>query len=88
MNYRISEYRLNDEVIRVKLEGQIAAVGALYHNGFAFHLPGILRGTIDENAIRYTINDVWDFVSAGENCNYHRTEPGCGSGIQMQFSIN
>jgi hypothetical protein len=110
MNYRISEYRLNDEVIRVKLEGQIAAVGALYHNGFAFHLPGILRGTIDEDAIRYTINDVpqntsplesgrdaailivtndvWDFVSVGENCKFHRTEPGCGSDIQMQFSMN
>jgi LruC domain-containing protein len=109
MNYRISEYRLDDEVIRVKLEGQIAAVGALYHNGFAFHLPGILRGTIDEDAIRYTINDVpqitsplesgrdaailivtndvWDFVSVGENCKFHRTEPGCGSDIQMQFSM-
>ena len=58
MNYRISEYRLDGEVIRIKLEGQIAAVGALYHNGFAFHLPGILRNNIDENAIRYTINDV------------------------------
>jgi LruC domain-containing protein len=109
MNYRISEYRLNDEVIRIKLEGQIAAVGALHHNGFAFHLPGILRSTINENAIRYTINnvpqdaspleagrsnaiaiitdDVWDFVSAGVTCNYHRTEPGCGSDIQMVFSM-
>ena len=109
MNYRISEYRLNDEVIRIKLEGQIAAVGALHHNGFAFHLPSISRSTIDENAIRYTINnlpqntspleagrsqaiviitnDVWDFVSAGVDCNYHRTEPGCGSDIQMVFSM-
>ena len=58
MNYRISEYRLNDEVIRIKLEGQIAAVGALHHNGFAFRLPGILRSTVDEDAIRYTINDI------------------------------
>jgi LruC domain-containing protein len=109
MNYRISEYTLNGEVIRIKLEGQIAAVGALHHNGFAFHLPGISRSTIDENAIRYTINDlpqitspleagrsqaiaiitndVWDFVSAGVNCNYYRTEAGCGSDIQMGFSM-
>ncbi|MFQ3209319.1 MAG: LruC domain-containing protein, partial [Colwellia sp.] len=109
MNYRISEYRLNDEVIRIKLEGQIAAVGGSYHNGFAFHLPGITRDTIDENAIRYTINDlpqissplelardkaiviitddVWDYVSAGENCKYHRSEAGCGSKIQMRFSM-
>jgi LruC domain-containing protein len=109
INYRISEYTLNGEIIRVKLEGQIAAVGALHHNGFAFHLPGILRSTIDENAIRYTINDlpqnispleagrnqaifiitndVWDWVSPGENCNYYRTEAGCGSDIQMVFSM-
>lgn len=109
MNYRISEYLKNEEVIRVKLEGQLVAVGAKYHNGFAFHLPGIDRARIDENAIRYTINDVlqnsspleaqreqaiviiandvWDFVSAGENCKYHRTEPGCGSKIQMRFSM-
>jgi LruC domain-containing protein len=109
MNYRISEYRLNDEVIRIKLEGQIAAVGALHHNGFAFRLPGILRSTVDEDAIRYTINDipqntsplelarneaiaivtndVWDFISTGINCNYYRTEPGCGSDIQMSFSM-
>jgi|GEM_PF-1525468 LruC domain-containing protein len=109
MNYRISEYTLNGEVIRIKLEGQIAAVGALHHNGFGFHLPGILRSSIDENAIRYTINDlpqnsspleaernqailiitndVWDFVSPGESCNYYRTEPGCGSDIQMVFSM-
>ncbi|MFT7005973.1 MAG: LruC domain-containing protein [Colwellia sp.] len=109
INYRISEYRLNGEIIRVKLEGQIAAVGGSYHNGFAFHLPGITRDTIDVNAIRYTINDVpqstspletgrdkaiavitndvWDYVSAGENCKYHRSEAGCGSKIQMRFSM-
>jgi LruC domain-containing protein len=109
MNYRISEYTLNGEVIRIKLEGQIAAVGALQHNGFGFQLPGILRSDIDESAIRFTINDlpqnispleagrnqaiaiitddVWNFVSAGVNCNYYRTEPGCGSDIQMGFSM-
>jgi LruC domain-containing protein len=109
MNYRISEYRQNGQIIRVKLEGQIAALGASYHNGFAFHLPGITRDTINENAIRYTINDVlqnasplesgrdkaiaiittdmWDYVSAGENCKYHRSEAGCGSKIQMRFSM-
>ncbi|MFQ3234636.1 MAG: LruC domain-containing protein [Paraglaciecola sp.] len=109
INYRISEYSLDGEVIRVKLEGQIAAVGASHHNGFAFHLPGISRSSIDENAIRYTINDVlqntsplelgrneaivimthdvWDFVSAGENCKYYRSESGCGSNIQMRFSM-
>lgn len=109
VNYRISEYRRENTVIRVKLEGEIAAVGASYHNGFAFHLPGISRDAVNEEAIRYTINDtpqttspleanrnqaiaiitndVWDYVTAGENCKYHRTEPGCGSKIQMRFSM-
>ncbi len=109
MNYRLIEYRQNDAVIRVKIEGQIAAVGASYHNGFAFHLPGIPRAQIDESNIRYLINnkrqsaspleadrdaaiiivadDVWDYVTAGQNCLYHRTEPGCGSKIQMQYSM-
>ena len=109
VNYRISEYRLSGEVIRVKLEGEVAAVGALHHNGFAFHLPGVSRNTIDENTLRFTVNDVpqntsplesgrqqaiviiaddvWDFVSVGESCNFYRTESGCGSKIQMRFSM-
>lgn len=109
MNYRISEYRKDGEVIRVKLEGQLAAVGASYHNGFAFQLPGISRDTVDEDAIRFTINDVpqnasplesgrdqaiaiiakdvWDYVGAGESCKYYRSEKGCGSKIQMRFSM-
>ena len=109
VNYRISEYLQGEQVIRVKIEGQIAAVGASFHNGFAFHLPGVDRANVDEQSIRYTINDVpqnnspleagrqqaiaivandvWDFVGAGENCKYYRTEPGCGSKIQMRFSM-
>jgi LruC domain-containing protein len=67
MNYRISEYRQNGQIIRVKLEGQIAAIGASYHNSFAFHLPGITRDTINENAIRYTINDVLQKTSPLES---------------------
>ncbi len=30
---------------------------------------------------------MWDYVSPGENCNYYRTEAGCGSDIQMGFSM-
>lgn len=114
VNYRIAQYRLVDPATglstysKVKIEGQIAAVGASFHNGFAFHLPGIERDQVNEDAIRFVVNnrnldspmeigrknaivvvanDVWDFVTAGEACKYHRTEPGCGSAIQMRFSI-
>jgi LruC domain-containing protein len=109
INYRLTQYARNDGVIRVKIEGQIAAVGGSYHSGFAFRLPTVLRQEIEEDNIRYHINnqlrsgspleegrdeailvladDLWQFVSAGENCIYYRTEPGCGSNIQMTFAM-
>ena len=109
VNYRLTQYVRDEQVVRVKIEGQIAAVGASYHNGFAFRFPGVLRSAINESGMRYTINDivqstspleanrneaivivandVWDFVSAGESCKYYRSEPGCGSAIQMRFSM-
>lgn len=109
VNYRLTQYVRDNAVVRVKIEGQIAAVGASYHNGFAFRFPGVLRNAVAEDQIRYVINDsvqgaspletgrneaivivandVWDYVSAGENCKYYRTEAGCGSAIQMQFSM-
>jgi LruC domain-containing protein len=109
VNYRLTQYVRDNHVVRVKIEGQIAAVGASYHNGFAFRFPGVLRDSIDESDLRYIINDsvqsesaleagrteaivivandVWDYVSAGESCKYYRTEAGCGSAIQMRFSM-
>ncbi|MEM7084074.1 MAG: LruC domain-containing protein [Pseudomonadota bacterium] len=32
-------------------------------------------------------NDVWDHVSPGEGCTFHRTEIGCESQIQMTFKV-
>ena len=107
--YRITETVQDGHVIRIKLEGEFAAVGASYHNGFAFRLPGVARTSIDESNLRFLINDslqssspleedrneaiiiiandAWDYVSPGENCNFYRSEPGCGSNIQMEFSV-
>ena len=41
----------------------------------------------DEAIIIVTYN-MWDFVGSGELCYYYRTEPGCGSDIQMTFSAS
>jgi len=41
----------------------------------------------DEAIIIVTYN-MWDYVSAGELCLYYRTEPGCGSDVQMSFSAS
>jgi len=46
-----------------------------------------LENDRDEAIVIVTYN-LWDYVSSGELCNYYRTEPGCGSDIQMSFSAS
>jgi len=109
VRYRLTSYDAGGNLMRVKIEGEVVAMGASYHNGFAFRLPGLLRSQVDTNRLSFKINDVeqndgpleqdrtqaifiiaddlWDFVTAGENCKYYRTEAGCGSNIQMTFSL-
>jgi len=41
----------------------------------------------DEAIIIVTYN-MWDYVNSGELCLFYRTEPGCGSDIQMSFSAS
>lgn len=44
-------------VTQVNMKGEISAVGASYHNGFAVRLPGVKHDQVDVNNIEYTIND-------------------------------
>lgn len=107
---RSTTYKETAGYTKVNIKGEVAAIGAYYANGFAIRLPGVLRSQVDENNIRFTINDqlvdkavletgvtdailviaenVWDHVGSGEDCTYYRTEPGCGSAIQMRFSVD
>ena len=39
-----------------------------------------------DEAIIIVTYDMWDYVSSGELCLFYRTEPGCGSDVQMSFS--
>ena len=39
-------------------------------------------------AILMVTDNISKYVSPGEGCKFHRTEPGCGSSIQMTFSIS
>jgi len=108
VHYRLSSFVANDTLLRVKIEGQIVAIGASFHNGFAFRIPGLLRSQVDDSRSEYVVNnnplplmleegqndaifivanDLWDFVTPGEGCKYYRSESGCGSNIQMTFSI-
>lgn len=38
-------------------------------------------------AIIVIAEDFWTFVSPGEACKFYRTEPGCGSKLQFEFSL-
>ncbi len=109
VHYRLSAFDVEGTLMRIKIEGEIVAIGASYHNGFAFRIPGLLRNQVDTNRMSFKINgveqttsalesnrteaifiiadDLWDFVTAGEDCKYYRTEAGCGSNIQMTFAI-
>ena len=57
MNVRITEYIKNGQVIRLKLEGKLAALGASYRNGFALQLPGVDRSSIKGDSIALTVNN-------------------------------
>ncbi len=98
-------------VTNVAVAGEVAAVGAAYHNGFAIRLPGVSTDLVDRDNVSLFINNrkishfsvieegrdeailmvtynVWDFVGTGDFCNFYRTEPDCGSDIQMSFKAN
>lgn len=46
----------DDGISKVIITGEVAAVGAAYHNGFAIRLPGVLRSQVDIDNVSYTIN--------------------------------
>lgn len=109
VHYRLASYSSEDNLMRVKIEGKIVAIGASYHNGFAFRIPGLQRSQVDTDRLLFKINnieqsltplesdkdeaifiianDLWNFVTPGEDCKYYRTEANCGSSIQMTFSL-
>ncbi|MFT5810872.1 MAG: LruC domain-containing protein [Gammaproteobacteria bacterium] len=46
----------DNQVKQLKLEGELKAMGASYHNGFAIQLQGITNSDIDQAAIVFDIN--------------------------------
>jgi LruC domain-containing protein len=101
----------SDGVFYVVIEGELAAAGASYHNGFGIRLPGVLQTEINADKIEFKVNgldvldispleanrneaifiiaeDIFDYVGPGDDCIYYRTEAGCGSEVEMFFSIS
>lgn len=59
MAYRTRKYiDENNRVIRYDIEGQLLAMGAGYHNGFAVQLDGVNTDNINKILMRYEINGV------------------------------
>ncbi|WP_432459623.1 LruC domain-containing protein [Agarivorans sp. QJM3NY_25] len=46
----------NAEVARIELQGEVRAVGASFHNGFAIRIPGLAKSLLDRATIRFEIN--------------------------------
>ena len=58
VHQRITHYRSKsgNTLIGVRIQGQIAALGASYKNGFAVRLPGVQRTNIGEANVRFNNN--------------------------------
>lgn len=63
VHYRLSPYDVDGTLMRVKIEGEVVAIGASYHNGFAFRLPGLLRSEVDTGRLSFKINGVEQNIS-------------------------
>ncbi|WP_114765234.1 LruC domain-containing protein [Vibrio rhodolitus] len=57
MNVKYTEYQLDGKVIRLKFEGQIAALGGARHSGFAIRLPDVAPSDVRDDLIELTINN-------------------------------
>lgn len=65
---RTHTYRNSSGFLKVVIEGNLAAVGADYENGFAIRLPGVPRDAVDEEKIGFGIsnrNQVGNPLEAG-----------------------
>ncbi len=57
LNYRIVELIKEDKIIRIDIYGQLVAMGAIYHNGFAVHLENVSRENVDSQRLRTLYNN-------------------------------
>ncbi|MDD9174193.1 LruC domain-containing protein [Aliivibrio finisterrensis] len=56
MNVKYTEFSHNNQVIQLKIEGQVAALGGTYHSGFAIRLPNISPDKIKADSVKLFID--------------------------------
>ncbi len=74
----------------IRLQGVDAT--ALQTSAIRFWINDRLQATsplesTQGEAIFIVADDVWDYVSPGEGCRFYRTESGCESDVQMDFTL-
>lgn len=52
-HYRTVSVIKDGELLRVDAYGQLLAIGASYHNGFAIRIPGVQAADVDTNKMRF-----------------------------------
>ena len=57
MNVKFTEYSHENQIIQLKIEGQIAALGGTYRSGFAIRLPGIDPSSIKTDSVKLFIEN-------------------------------
>lgn len=58
VRYRLSHFDSGGNLTRINIDGEIVAIGASYHNGFAFRIPGLLHSDVDTTGLIFKINGV------------------------------
>lgn len=58
IKYRLKTVSVDDGLTAVRIQGEVVAMGASYHNGFAFRIPGLPSNLVDEALTVLTINGV------------------------------
>ncbi|MEL7310573.1 MAG: LruC domain-containing protein [Pseudomonadota bacterium] len=67
VHLRTEHIALDGTVVGLQIEGEVAAVGGDYHNGFAIRLEGIDAASIAPTALQFWINDIAQTTSPLEN---------------------
>lgn len=68
MNVKFTEFSLNNQVIQLNIQGQIAALGGTYRSGFAIRLPGVDPSAVKTDSAKLYIGgelQAVDIVESG-----------------------
>lgn len=57
VHLRTRELSRDSKILGIEISGELVAVGAAHHNGFAIRLPGISTSMLADNSVDFWIND-------------------------------